>query len=71
MDEKNKIKKVVTIKLKCLLCSAETEIKVPVRSHGNLFYIDVPRKHCGRCFSELTQIIDNRGGDEKNTINSG
>jgi len=60
-----KIKTTATIKLKCLLCGTQTEMKVPVKSHGQLFYIDTPRRHCGKCFVELEQVIDGREKEDK------
>ena len=55
-----KVKTTTIIKLKCSVCGTQTEIKVPIRSHGNLFYVEVPRRYCGTCFVELEQIIDGR-----------
>jgi len=63
------IKKTATVKLKCLVCGTQTEMKVPVKSFEQLFYIEVPPRYCGKCYTELEQIIDGRGKEGENGIN--
>lgn len=58
--EREKMNRTVTIKLKCPLCNAQAEIKVPIQSRENLFYIEIPERHCAKCFLILDQIIDGR-----------
>jgi len=64
------IKKTAIVRLKCLVCGTQAEMKVPVKSFGQLFYIEVPPRYCGKCFVELEQIINNRGSNETNSIDS-
>jgi len=66
MSEIKEVKRVTKIKFKCLLCNTEIDIKVPIQSRGNFFYVDTPRKHCGVCFSELDQVVDGREKQEEN-----
>ena len=60
-----KMKTTTTIKLKCLICGTQVEMKVPVKSFGQLFYVEVPPRYCGVCFAELEQVVDGREKEEK------